>query len=188
MLQRLRELGWTEGRTISVDVRWAEGRAERYAEIAGEFVRLKVNVIVTSGGAVPAAKQATSLIPIVFVGASDPVGIGLVASLARPGGNVTGLSSQQADIAGKRLELLREIAPGLRRLAILVNVGSPAAVLDRGEVEAAARTLGLEVVALEIRQAEDIAPAFDALKSRADALYVNFNLLTLTNRIESYLG
>ena len=183
LVQRLRELGWIEGRTVSVDVRWAEGRADRYAEIAGEFVRLKVDVIVTSGGAVPAAKQATSLIPIVFVGASEPVGIGLVASLARPGGNVTGLSSQQADIAGKRLELLREIAPGLRRLAILVNVGSPAAVLDRGEVQTAARTLGLEVVALDIRQAEDIAPAFDALKDRADALYVNFNLLTITNRI-----
>ena len=184
LLQRLRELGWIEGRTVAVEVRWAEGRTERYAEIAAELVRLKVDVIVTWGTAnVVAAKQATSEIPIVFAGASEPVGSGLVASLARPGGNVTGLSSQQADLAGKRLELLREIVPGLRRLAILVNVRNPAAVLDRGEVQTAARALGLEAVALEIRQAEDIAPAFEALKVRADALYVYLDLLTITNRI-----
>ena len=161
-MQRLRELGWIEGRTIAIEYRWAEGRSERFTEIAAEFVRLKVDVIVTyATPPVIAAKQATSVIPIVFAVAGDPVGTGLVASLARPGGNVTGLSVQQTDLAGKRLELLREVVPGLRRLAIMANVGNPATVLEMGEVQAAARTLGLEVVTLEIRQAEDIAPAFD---------------------------
>ena len=144
-MQRLRELGWIEGRTVAIEYRWAEGRSERFAEIAAEFVRLKVDVIVTAGTAVLAAKQATSVIPIVFAVASDPVGTGLVASLARPGGNVTGLSLQATDLAGKRLELLREVVPGLRRLAIMANVGYPAAVLEMGEVQATARTLGLEV-------------------------------------------
>ena len=103
--------------------------------------------------------------------------------LARPGGNVTGLSIQQTDLAGKRLELLREVVPGLRRLAIMANVGNPAAVLEMGEVQAAARTLGLEVATFEIRRAEDIAPAFEALKGRADALYVCTDPLVITNRI-----
>jgi putative ABC transport system substrate-binding protein len=171
-VQRLRELGWTDGRTVTIEFRWAEGRSERYAEIAAEFVRLKVDVIVTSGGAVPAAKQATSAIPIVFAVASNPVESGLVASLSRPGGNVTGLSGQQPDLVGKRLELLREVVSGLRRLAILANVGYPAAVLEMSEAEAAARTVGLDVARLEVRRAEDIAPAFDALKGRVEALYV----------------
>ena len=125
-VQRLRELGWTENRTITIEYRRAEGREERFAEIAAEFARLKVDVIVTAGSAaVVRAKQATSVIPIVFAVAGDPVGTGLVASLARPGGNVTGLSNQSADLAGKRLELLREVVPSLRRLAILANVSSP---------------------------------------------------------------
>jgi putative ABC transport system substrate-binding protein len=183
-VQRLRELGWIEGRTIAIEVRWAEGRNERFAEIAAEFVRLKVDVIVTAGtAAVVAAKQATSVIPIVFAVAGDPVGTGLVASLARPGGNVTGLSLQAPDIAGKRLELLREVVPGLRRLAILANVGSPLAVLEIREVQATARTLGFEVATSEIRRADDIAPAFDALKGRGDALYVVADPLVTTNRI-----
>jgi putative ABC transport system substrate-binding protein len=183
-VQRLRELGWIEGRTIVIEVRWAEGRNERFAEIAAEFVRLKVDVIVTAGtAAVVAAKQATSVIPIVFAAAGDPVGTGLVASLARPGGNVTGLSLQAADIAGKRLELLREVVPGLRRLAILANVGSPLAVLEIRVVQATARTLGFEVATSEIRRADDIAPAFDALKGRVDALYVVADPLVTTNRI-----
>jgi putative ABC transport system substrate-binding protein len=183
-VQRLRELGWIEGRTIAIEVRWAEGRNERFAEIAAEFVRLKVDVIVTAGtAAVVAAKQATSVIPIVFAVAGDPVGTGLVASLARPGGNVTGLSLQATDIAGKRLELLREVVPGLRRLAILANVGSPLAVREIREVQATARTLGFEVATSEIRRADDIAPAFDALKGRADALYVVADPLVTTNRI-----
>src|SRR5947207_764968 len=183
-VQRLRELGWIEGRTIAIEYRWGEGRNERFAEIAAEFVRRKVDVIVTSAtAAVVAAKQATSVIPIVFAAAGDPVDTGLVASLARPGGNVTGLSIQQTDLAAKRLELLREVVPGLRRLAILANVGSPAVVLDMREVQATARTLGIEVITLEIRRGEDIAPAFEALKGRAEALYVVVDPLLNTHRI-----
>jgi ABC-type uncharacterized transport system substrate-binding protein len=171
-VQRLRELGWIDGRTVGIEVRWAEGRSERFAEIAGEFVRLKVDIIVTMGSAVLAAKQATSVIPIVFGAANDPLGTGLVASLARPGGNVTGLSMQGPDLAGKRLELLREVVHGLRRLAILTNVNYPAAALEMGEAQAAARALGLEVATLDVRKVEDVVPAFEALKGRADALYI----------------
>ena len=152
-VQRLRELGWIEGRTIAVEYRWAEGRSERFAEIAAEFGQLKVDVIVTYGTPpVLAAKQATAVIPIVFAASGDPVGTGLVASLARPGGNVTGLSVLAPDLAGKRLELLREVVPGLRRLAVLANVSNPMSVLEMGEVQAAARALGLDVVTLEIRR------------------------------------
>ena len=182
-VQRLHELGWNEGRTIAIEYRWAEGREERFAEIAAEFVRLKVDVIVTSGTPqVLAAKQATSVIPIVFATAGDPVGTGLVTSLARPGGNVTGLSNQMTDLAGKRLELLREVVPNLRRLAIIANVANPAVVLEIAEAQAAARVLGLEVVIPEIRRAEDIAPAFKALEGRAQALYVTADALVITNR------
>ena len=183
-VQRLRELSWVEGRTIAIEYRWAEGRTERLAEIATDFVRLKVDVIVTHSAApVLAAKRATSVIPIVFAVAVDPLGSGLVANLARPGGNVTGLSVQSADLAGKRLELLRVVVPGLRRLATLANIGNPGNVLEMGEVQAAARTLGLEVAPFEIRRAEDIAPAFEALKGRADALYVATDPLLNTNRL-----
>jgi putative ABC transport system substrate-binding protein len=171
--RRLRELGWIEGRTVVIEFRWAEGHSERFAEIATEFVMLNVGVIVTAGTeAVLAARQATSVIPIVFGTASDPVGTGVVTSLARPGGNVTGLSNQSADLAGKRLELLREVLPGLRRLAIMANIRSPIGVLEMGDVRAAARTLGIEVAPLEIRRTEDIEPAFAGLKAQADALYV----------------
>ena len=130
-----------------------------------------------------AAKQATALIPIVFAGAGDPVGTGIVASLARPGGNVTGLSVQFTDLAGKRLELLREVVPNLRRLAILINADNPAAMKEVGEVQAAAGAFGLEVVTLEIRKAEEIASAFEALKGRAEALYVFADALMNTNRV-----
>jgi putative tryptophan/tyrosine transport system substrate-binding protein len=182
-VQRLRELGWIEGRTVAIEYRWAEGRAERAAEIAAELVRLKVDVIVTYATTPAlAAKQATSAIPIVLATSGDPVGTGLVANLARPGGNITGSSIQQTDLAGKRLELLRELIPGLRRLAILANIGSPNAVLDMREAQAAASTLGLEVTAFEIRRAEDIAPGFDALKGRAGALYIVTDPLVFTNR------
>ena len=182
-VQRLRELGWIEGRTIAIEYRWGEGRNERFAEIAAEFVRRKVDVIVTSAtAAVVVAKQATSVIPIVFAAAGDPVGTGLVASLARPGGNITGLSIQQTDVAAKRLELLREVVPGLRRLAILANVDGPAVLLDMREVQTTARPLGLEVVTSEIRRGEDIAPAFETLKGRADALYVCIDPLVHTHR------
>jgi ABC-type uncharacterized transport system substrate-binding protein len=180
--RRLRELGWIDGRTVTIEYRWAEGRSERYTEIAAEFVRLKVDVIVTVGGAVAAAKQATTLIPIVFAVALDPVGSGFVASLARPGHNATGLSAQSPELAGKRLEILRELLPSLRRLAIIANVGYAAAALEMGEVQAAARTLGLDAVTLEIRRTEDIAPAFDALKGRTEAVYVVTDALLFTNR------
>src|SRR5262245_43651325 len=182
-LQRLRELGWIEGRNLTIEYRWAEGSSDRAAELAAEFVRRKVDVIVTGGLPAVAAKQATSVIPIVFAIAADPLGTGLVASLVRPGGNVTGLSTQARDLAGKRLELLREAVPGLRRLAVLANIGYPASGIEMSEVQAAARTLGLEVVALEIQRAEDIAPAFKALKDRAEALYVTADPLLNINRI-----
>jgi putative ABC transport system substrate-binding protein len=183
LLQRLQELGWTEGRTAAIEVRWAEGRVDRFTEIATEFARVKVDVIVTSGLAVPAVRQAASLIPIVFAGASEPLAIGLVASLARPGGNITGLSLQQTDYAGKRFELFREVVPELRRLAILGSVSAPGAMLEMNEVQAAARALGLEVLTAEIRRAEDIAPAFRMLAERADALYVCPDALVTTNSI-----
>jgi putative ABC transport system substrate-binding protein len=183
LAQRMRELGWIDGRTVAIEVRWAEARPERFAEISAEFVRLKVDVIVTTGAAALAAKQATSVIPIVFGVANDPIGSGLVSSLARPAGNVTGLSVQAPDLAGKRLELLREVVPGLRRLGILTNVDYPAAILEMGEAQAAARTLGLEVIRLEIRNAKDIVPAFGTLKGRADGLYVCVDPLLNAHRI-----
>jgi putative tryptophan/tyrosine transport system substrate-binding protein len=183
-VQRLHLLGWIENRNVAIEYRWAEGRTERFTELAAEFARLKVDLIVASTTpAVIAAKQATSVIPIVITTANDPVGTGLVASLARPGGNVTGLSNQLADTAAKRLELLREAVPGLRRLAILGNVGNPGAMLDTREAHAAASAVGLEATTFEIRRAEDIAPHLEALKGRADALYVASDPLLNTNRI-----
>jgi putative ABC transport system substrate-binding protein len=182
-VNRLRELGWIENRTVTIEYRWGEGRTESFDEFLAEFVRLKVDVIVTAGAAVRAAKQATSAIPIVFAVANDPLGAGLVASLSRPGGNVTGLSNQASDLGAKRLELLREVVPGLRRLAIMANVGNPQTALEMGEVQATARTFGLEFVPLEIRRAEDIAPGFETLRGRADALYVCPDPLATTNRI-----
>ena len=181
---QLRELGWIEGRTITLEARWAEGSSERSAEIAAEFVRQKVDVIVTTGSAVPAAKRATSIIPIVFAVANDPLGSGFVTSLARPGGNVTGLSLQSADLVGKRLEFLQELVPGLSRLAIMVIGGNPSMALEIHELEAAARTRGVEVGPVEIRRAEDIVPAFQQLKGHAHALYVCADPLITSNRAQ----
>ena len=184
-VQRMQEHGWIEDRTMVIEYRWAEGRSEQFSEFAAEFVRLKVDVIVTAGtDAVIAAKKITSVIPIVFGTAGDPVANGLVASLARPGGNVTGLSNQSADIAGKRLDLLRAVVPSLHRLAIMANIASSIGVLEMREVQAAAQTLGLEVVTVEIRSAEDISPAIEMLKGGADALYVVTEPLANTNRIQ----
>jgi len=183
-VQQLRELGWIEGRNVTIEYRRTDGRPEQMAEIAAEFVRLKVDVIVT--WATPptvAAKQATSVIPIVFAVVGDPVGTGLVASLARPGGNITGLSLQQTDSASKRVELLREVVPDLRRLAFMGNLGNRALMLELGEVQTATRILGLEITAPEIRRAEDIAPAFEALNGHAQALYVAPDPLLLANRV-----
>ena len=198
-VQRLHELGWIEGRTVAIEFRYAEGRRERFSEIAAEFVRLKVDVIVTTASGVLAAKEVTSVIPIVFSLSNDPVGSGFVASLARPGGNVTGLSSQDLDLAGKRVELLREIVPSLRRLAILADVGHPPAVVEMSEAQTAAAKLGLEVVTLGVRRLEDIAPALEAIKGRADALYIcggvfqtmnqlYINTLALASRLPTILG
>ena len=182
-VKRLRELGWIEGHSVAIEYRWAEGRRERFAEFADELVGLKVDVIVTAGSAVAAAKRATSTIPIVFAVAGDPVGDGFVTSLARLGGNVTGLSLQQKDVAGKRGGLLHEMLRNLHRVAILADAGYPADALEMGEVEATARPLGIEITRLAIRRADDIAPAFEALKSGADALYVCTDALTATNRL-----
>src|SRR5262245_55114390 len=184
--QRLRQLGWSDGQTVVIEYRWAEGRYERFVEIVAEFIRLKADIIVTSATApVLAAKKATSAIPIVFAVAGDPVGSGLVASLARPGGNVTGLALQQTDLGGKRLELLREVVPGLRRVAIMGNAGSPMIVAELREVESTARSLSLEVARLEVGQRGDISLAFEtARKFRADALYVCADPLVNANRVE----
>lgn len=180
-VQRLGELGWVDGRTITIEYRWSEGRRERDVEFAAEFVREKVDVIVSHGAAVPTLKQATSVIPIVFAIALDPLGAGLVTNLARPGGNVTGLSRQSTDLGAKRLQLLREAVPELHRLAILAMpiLGSE---LEMEEVQTAASTLGLEVALLKIRRADDIAPALTALKGQADALYVVTNAPVGANR------
>jgi len=187
-VQRLNELGWVQARTVNIEYRWAEGRTERFREIAAEFARLKVDVIVTVGSAVPALKDATSTIPIVFAVAVDPVGSGMVDSLARPGGNVTGVSIQETELAGKRIELLREILPGLRRIAVIANVGYQASVLEVTEVRGVARKFGLDVKLLEIRRAEAISPAFDALGNDTQALYVcssalfNANIARINSR------
>jgi ABC-type uncharacterized transport system substrate-binding protein len=181
-VRRLSELGWTDGRNVAIEYRWAEGRVERYPEIAAELVGRNVDVIVTAGTAVPALQRATSAIPIVFALASDPIASGLVTSLARPGGNVTGLSTQSKDTASKRLEILREVIPGFRRFAVLGNAGYAGSVEEMREVSAAAQALGLEVDTLEIRRAEDIASAFEQLKGGAQALYVCTDALANANR------
>jgi len=183
-LQRLRELGWIDGSTVAIEYRWAQGRDELYAEFAAEFVRLKVDVIVTAGtDATIALKKATSEIPIVFAAVGDPVGTGLIASLAHPGGNVTGLSNEQADLAGYRLELLHEVVPSVRRVALLGNIGSPLILLEMKAAEEAAPKLGLDVFRLGVRKTEDIESAIESVKDRADALYVCTDPLISTNRV-----
>ena len=184
LVRRLGELGWIEGRTVAIEYRWAEGRNERLAEIAAEFIQRKVDVIVThSAEPVIAARKATSVIPIVFGVAADPVGTGLVASLAQPGGNVTGLSVQTTDLAAKRLALLREIVPRLQRLAAIGYHGGPGVVLEIGEVQTAARSLGLEVAVFEIRRFEDFVHAFAAFKGQVDAVYVASDPFMTSNRV-----
>jgi putative ABC transport system substrate-binding protein len=181
---RLRELGWIEGRTVAIEIRWAEGRRERVAEIAAEFVQLKVDVIATTGTAVPILKQATSVTPIVFALSNDPLGSGIVASLSRPGGNATGLSQLAADLAGKRLELLREMLPGLKRVAYLGNAGNPTTAPEMLEVQSAARTLGFQIVTSEIRRAEEIPAVIESFQNHADALYLQSDPLLNTNRFQ----
>jgi len=182
-VERLRELGWDDGRNMKIEFRWADGRPERFGGLAAELGNLKVNVIVTWGTAtVMAVKRATSAIPIVFTIVSDPVGSGLVASLARPGGHLTGLSTQHIEAAGKRLELLREVVPNLHRLAVMANIGNPASVLEVREIESTARTLGLTVVDFGFQRAEEIASGLAGLKGRADALFVAPDAVVNTNR------
>jgi putative tryptophan/tyrosine transport system substrate-binding protein len=157
-VRRLREHGWVEGRTVTIEYRWGEGRTERYAEIAAEFARLKVDVILAGvTEAAVAAKQATSTIPIIFPIAGDPIGSRLVVSLARPGGNATGLSNMGTDLAAKRLAFLREVLPGLRRLAVMANTEYSGGVTEREQIDAAVRKLGLELISMPIRSADDIA-------------------------------
>jgi putative tryptophan/tyrosine transport system substrate-binding protein len=182
-VERLRAHDWTEGRTVSIEYRWAEGSYERAAEIAAEFVRMKVDVIVTSSSPnVLATKKATSEIPIVFASAGDPVGSGLVASLARPGGNVTGLSIQAAEITSKRIELLREALHPLSRLAIMGNGDNSAVIVEMREAQTAAEKLGLHATTFEIRRSGDIGPTFEKLNGRFDALFVPAEPLANTNR------
>ena len=183
LLQRLRELGWSEGGNLTIEYRWGEGRTERFSEIAAEFVQRKVTIILTHNTPPTlAAKQATSSIPIVFATAGDPIGAGIVASLARPGGNITGLSSQTPDAAGKKLELFRQVVPGLHRLATLADVDNPYVALDLRQIKESASTLGIEVATFEIRRSEELESAFDALKQRVDALYVLPVPLLFANR------
>ena len=186
--ERLAQLGWIDGRTVAINYRWSEGRSERVAEFASEFVQNKVDVIVSYGGAVSIIRKATTAIPIVFALSNDPLGGGLVASLSRPGGNATGLSIESADTVSKRLEFLRDVVPQLRRLAVLFDAGYPAAVKEANEVQTAAHALRLDIARHEIRHPDDVAPALEALRSQSDALYVVENALIAPNvtRIVSF--
>jgi putative tryptophan/tyrosine transport system substrate-binding protein len=182
--QRLNELGWIEGRSVIIEYRPADGLIERASEIASEFVSLKVKVILTSGDAQGlAAKRATSGIPIVIAIVGDPVGDGLVTSLARPGGNVTGLSMVQPETAGKRLEMLREILPNLRQVGILGNVANAGAATELKVAQDAAHKLNLDTITLEIRRGEDIPAAIASLGGGAGALYVCVDPVVNSNRV-----
>jgi putative ABC transport system substrate-binding protein len=169
--QGLRELGYVEGQNIAIEYRWAEGKADRLPDLAAELVRLKVDVIVVVGPAAAAAKKATKTIPIVTASAADPVASGLVDSLARPGGNITGLSIMAPELSGKRLELLKEAVPGITRIAVLRDPTNPGSALTWKETQVAARALGVQLQLLEWRSAKDIEASFAAMKSeRAGAL------------------
>jgi putative tryptophan/tyrosine transport system substrate-binding protein len=179
-LQGLRDLGYVEGRSIAIEPRWAEGQLDRLPALAAELVQLPVDVIVTFLGAAPhAAKHTTTTVPIVTIYAADPVGTGLVASLARPGGNITGLSGLATDLSGKRLELLKEALPSLARVAVLWNSLSAGMTLSFEQIQAAARTLGVTVQPLGVQNAQDIDRAFAALtEERPDALFMITDVLT----------
>jgi putative ABC transport system substrate-binding protein len=180
--QRLRELGWVEGRTIALVHAWGDGRSESTVERVTELVRGGVDLIVTHGlPNIGAAMSASATVPIVFALATDPVGSGFVDTLARPGRNVTGLSIQSPDLGAKRLGLLREVIPTLRRLAVL---GDPGSALETREVLAAGHVLGIEMDMREVRSAEEIAPTFRSLEGRAEGLYVCAVPLLNTNRAE----
>jgi putative tryptophan/tyrosine transport system substrate-binding protein len=182
-VQRIAELGWIDGRSVTIEYRWAEGRIDRAAEIAAEFVKLNVSVIVTAGvGPTLAASRATSIIPIVFAVNSDPLGTGLIKSLSHPGGNITGLSIQASDLAGKRIQLLRNVIPNATDFAILANVADPGATLEMRSVQELAPSLGLTLIPLEVRNVEDIEIRFASLKGRAKGLFVSADPFAFTNR------
>ena len=181
--QELRELGYVERQNYAIEYRSADGRPDRFPDLAAELVRLKVDLIVTRGttGAL-AAKNATRTIPIVMATSGDPVAAGLVASLARPGGNVTGLSSINAELVGKRLGLLKEAIPGIARIAVVLNLSNPTLVTQRKQIEVAARSLGFQPQFLDVRKPEDLGRAFDtAVKQRADAVHVGLDFLAQSN-------
>jgi putative ABC transport system substrate-binding protein len=181
--RRLGERGWTIGQTVDVDYRWADGRTDQFDPLAAELAKRKVAVIATWGTATAlAAKRATSSIPIVFTIVGDPVGSGLVASLAHPGGNVTGTSTQHQETVGKRIQLLHELLPAMRRLAVLSNVGNPADVEESRQIQDAAKAFGITVDELDVRRGEDIAPAISPQGGKADALYVVSDALFADNR------
>ena len=182
---RLKDLGWTDGRNVTIAYRWAEGRDERFAEFGADFARQNVDVIVTSSNqAVKAMMNATSQIPIVAAAMTDPASTGLIETLARPGGNVTGLAQQTSELVGKRLELLRKIVPDTRRIAVRGYVPTPTFPLEVEAAKAAAPALELNVVACEFRQASDIAPTFESLNGRVQALYVTISPFISVNQTQ----
>jgi putative ABC transport system substrate-binding protein len=182
-VQRLRDHGWTDGRNITIEYRWANGRTEQFTLLTADLVKLNVAVIVTWGTATAlAVKRATASIPIVFTVVGDPVGSGLVASLARPGGNVTGTSTQHPDTVGKRMQYLHELVPAMRSLAMLINTGNPADLAEKVGVQQASEKIGIEFVPIDIRGEGEIAPALAALQGRAQALYVASDALFSDNR------
>lgn len=182
LIARLRELGWILGENLAIEYGWAEGKSWRVSQIAAEFLRQDIDVIVTYGSAIPILKQATTTIPIVFAVAYDPVRAGLVQSLAHPGGNVTGMSIEQLDLVDKRLELLREVIPQVHCLAILADAGYAETMLEADRVKSTAQALGLEAARLGIWGSQDITSALEALKGKADALYVVSDALIAANR------
>jgi putative ABC transport system substrate-binding protein len=184
LLQGLHDLGYVEGHNLVIEWRYAEGRAERFPELAAELAQQPVDLILAvSTPAALAAKQATQTIPIVMVYVPDPVGTGLVAGLARPGGNLTGVSDMATDLSAKRLELLKEAVPTLARLAVLWNAADPGTVHRFREFERAAQALGVTLHSLEVRRPEEFEQAFTAMtQERPDALFVVAEVLTLTHR------
>ncbi len=181
--QGLRELGYVERQHYAIEYRSADGRPERFPDLAVELVRLKVDLILTRGTpAVLAAKNATRTIPIVMATSGDALGSGVVSGLDRPGGNVTGLTSIDSELVGKRFGLLKEAIPGIARIAIVQNLGNPALATQRKQIEVAARSLRFQPQFLDVRKPEDLGPAFDAaIKQRADAVHVGLDSLTQTN-------
>ena len=182
--QGLRELGYVEGKNFVIEYRSADGRDERFPDLAAELVRVKVDLILTRGTpAALAAKNATGTIPVIMTGIGDPVGQGVVASLARPGGNITGLSASTTELYAKRVQLLKELVPGAVRIAALFNLSNPSIPPQWKEVEMGARSLGIQAQLLDVRKAEDLGRAFDgAITRRVDALVVGLDTLTQANQ------